>query len=126
MILFGSMLEDLEAAYHVGYRQVYDAQFDFYDLDCYDSPWQTGIRGFLRDEPDLLAKYKTLMRYKKLSADFRKAIWLNDPTPASWVFEHPSDPLVEESLPEAMRILEECGSFRELCKRVKRSLEEQQ
>ena len=30
-----------------------------------------GIRGFLKDAPDLLAAYKTLMRYKKLSADFR-------------------------------------------------------
>ena len=46
-----------------------------------------GERGERKGAPDLLAAYKTLMRYKKLSADFRKAIGLQDPNPASLVFD---------------------------------------
>ena len=89
MIRLGSMLEDIEAAHGVGYKfEKFDdsGTADSFFID-YDTPWQTGIRGFLKDAPDLLAAYKTLMRYKKLSADFRKAIGLQDPNPASLVFD---------------------------------------
>ena len=93
MIRLGSMLEDIEAAHGVGYKfEKFDdsGTEDSYFID-YDTPWQTGIRGFLKDAPDLLAVYKTLMRYKKLSADFRRAIGLQDPNPASLVFDCTDD-----------------------------------
>ena len=59
MIRLGSMLEDIEAAHGVGYKfEKFDdsGTADSYFID-YDTPWQTGIRGFLKDAPDLLAAY---------------------------------------------------------------------
>lgn len=122
MIRLGSMLEDIEAAHGVGYK------FDSYGIDGtdadyfvdeYDAPWQTGIRGFLKDAPDLLAAYKTLMRYKILSADFRKAIELYDPNPASLVFDGPDEAWLLPARKHAHEILNGCGrSFRALAKRI--------
>lgn len=89
MIRLGSLLEDAEASFGVGYQREPDGLGGTW-VD-WDSPWQSGIRGWLRQSPPLLAKYKTLMRYKKLSAEFRKVIGLADPTPASWVWDHPKD-----------------------------------
>lgn len=122
IIRLGSMLEDIEAAHGVGYK------FDSYGIDGtdadyfvdeYDAPWQTGIRGFLKDAPDLLAAYKTLMRYKILSADFRKAIELYDPNPASLVFDGPDEAWLLPARKHAHEILNGCGrSFRALAKRI--------
>ncbi len=117
----GSMLEDIEAAHGVGYKfEKYDdsGTEDSYFID-YDTPWQTGIRGFLKDAPDLLAAYKTLMRYKKLSADFRKAIGLQDPTPASLVFDVLEEHWLVPDRERAHKLLDGCGmSFRELAARI--------
>ena len=117
MIRLGSMLEDIEAAHCVGYKfEKFDdsGTADSYFID-YDTPWQTGIRGFLKDAPDLLAAYKTLMRYKKLSADFRDAIELYDPNPASIVFDGPDEPWLVPIRERAHKLLDGCGrSFREL------------
>ena len=121
MIRLGSMLEDIEAAYYVGYELVPmdgSGTDDSYNME-YDAPWQTGIRGFLKGAPDLLAKYKTLMRYKKLSADFREAIELYDPNPASLVFDGVDEAWIMPVRKNAMVLLNGCGkSFRELAKRI--------
>ena len=123
MIRLGSMLEDIEAENCVGYK--FDRYGDSRTEDSYfieyDAPWQTGIRGFLNDAPDLLAKYKTLMRYKKLSADFRDAIELYDPNPASLVFDGPDEPWLVPIRERARKLLDGCGrSFRELAARIAR------
>lgn len=121
MIRLGSMPEDIEAAHGVGYKfEKYDdsGTADSYFID-YDTPWQTGIRGFLKDAPDLLASYKTLMRYKKLSADFRDAIELYDPNPASLVFDGPNEAWLASIRERAHKLLDGCGrSFRELAARI--------
>ena len=123
MIRLGSMLEDIEAAHGVGYKfEKYDdsGTADSYFID-YDTPWQTGIRGFLKDAPDLLVSYKTLMRYKKLSADFRDVIELYDPNPASLVFDGPDEPWLVPIRERARKLLDGCGmSFRELAVRIAR------
>ena len=123
MIRLGSMLEDIEAAHGVGYKfEKFDdsGTADSYFID-YDTPWQTGIRGFLKDTPDLLAAYKTLMRYKKLSADFRDAIELYDPNPASLVFDGPDEPWLVPIREHAHKLLDGCGcSFRTISQRLKR------
>ena len=122
MIRLGSMLEDIEAAHGVGYKfEKYDdsGTADSYFID-YDTPWQTGIRGFLKDAPDLLAAYKTLMRYKKLSADFRDAIELYDPNPASLVFDGPDEPWLVPIRERAHKLLDGCDrSINALSERVK-------
>ena len=122
MIRLGSMLEDIEAAHGVGYKfEKYDdsGTADSYFID-YDTPWQTGIRGFLKDAPDLLAAYKTLMRYKKLSADFRDAIELYDPNPASLVFDGPDEPWLVPIRERARQLLDGCcRSFNAFSGRVK-------
>ena len=110
MIRLGSMLEDIEAAHGVGYKfEKFDdsGTADSFFID-YDTPWQTGIRGFLKDAPDLLAAYKTLMRYKKLSADFRKAIGLQDPNPASLVFDGTDDVGLASIRERAYKLLDGC------------------
>ena len=121
MIRLGSMLEDIEAAHGIGYKfEKYDASGapDSYFID-YDTPWQTGIRGFLKDAPDLLAAYKTLMRYKKLSADFRKAIGLQDPNPASLVFDCTDDVVLAPVRERAHKLLDGCGrSLNALSERI--------
>ena len=122
MIRLGSMLEDIEAAHGVGYKfEKFDdsGTEDSYFID-YDTPWQTGIRGFLKDAPDLLAVYKTLMRYKKLSADFRDAIELYDPNPASLVFDGPDEPWLVPIRERAHKLLDGCDrSINALSERVK-------
>ena len=127
MIRLGSMLEDIEAAHGVGYKfEKFDdsGTADSYFID-YDTPWQTGIRGFLKDAPDLLAAYKTLMRYKKLSADFRKAIGLQDPNPASLVFDGTDDVVLAPVRERAHKLLDECGrSFNALSRRIKQQRKE--
>ena len=121
MIRLGSMLEDIEAENCVGYKfEKFDdsGTADSYFID-YDTPWQTGVRGFLKGASDLLAKYKTLMRYKKLSADFRKAIGLQDPNPASLVFDVLEEHWLVPVRERAHRLLDGCGrSFRELAARI--------
>lgn len=123
MIRLGSMLEDVEAAYCVGYELVPmdDSGTDGSYYVEYDAPWRTGIRGFLKGAPDLLAKYKTLMRYKKLSADFREAVELYDPNPASLVFDGADEEWLAPVRKRAQELLAECGrSFRELAERIKK------
>jgi len=124
MIRLGSMLEDIEAAHGVGYKfEKFDdsGTADSFFID-YDTPWQTGIRGFLKGTPDLLAAYKTLMRYKKLSTDFRKAIGLQDPNPASLVFDGTDEVWLAPIRERAHKLLDGCGrSFNALSERIRMS-----
>lgn len=125
MIRLGSMLEDIEAAHGVGYKfEKFDdsGMAASYFID-YDTPWQTGIRGFLKGAPDLLAVYKTLMRYKKLSADFRKAIGLQDPNPASLVFDGTDEVGLAFVRERAHKLLDGCErSFNALSERIRKPL----
>ena len=125
MIRLGSMLEDIEAAHGVGYKfEKFDdsGTEDSYFID-YDTPWQTGIRGFLKDAPDLLTAYKTFMRYKKLSADFRKAIGLQDPNPASLVFDGTDEVWLAPIRERAHKLLDGCRrSFNALSERITNSM----
>ena len=129
MIRLGSMLEDIEAAYCVGYKfESYGVgeTHDDYFID-YDAPWQAGIRGFLKSAPDLLAKYKTLMRYKKLSADFREAVELYDPNPASLVFDGADEAWLVPVRKRAQELFDRCRPvFRELLDRINKALKEQE
>ena len=121
MIRLGSMLEDIEARYCVGYEfssSVVGRETYMY-VDT-DAPWQTGIRGYIRTDRFLLSKYKTLMRYKKLSADFREALELYDPNPASLVFETEVEDWLVPIQKKAKELLRSCkGSFRALTRLIK-------
>ena len=122
MIRLGSLLEDIEALFGVGYERTDDLLGG--TLVDWDAPWQTGIRGWLRQVPVLLAKYKTLMRYKKLSADFRKVIGLKDPYPTAWVFDRRHDCRITPVLENADRILEEAKPcYTGLVHRIKEKME---
>ena len=120
MIRLGSMLEDIEARYCVGYEfssSVVGRETYMY-VDT-DAPWQTGIRGYIKTDPFLLSKYKTLMRYKKLAADFREAIGLDDPNPASLVFEATDEGWLLPIKEKARALLSSCKkSFRALARKI--------
>jgi len=116
-------MEDLEAAYPLGYKYEYDASTDYHFVD-YDALWQNGIKAFLKKAPFLLQKYKTLMRYKKLSAWFRYVLNLPSEVPASWVVDHRNEKRVEPVLSKAKRILKEAKpTYRGLSKRIMKEFE---
>ena len=53
-----------------------------------------GVKAWLREHaPELLGRYKTLMRYKALAKRLRQAAGIADPVPASAVFDGPPTPL---------------------------------
>ena len=73
-----------------------------HDLECYVDNYlkidefgkvvgrNRGIRGWLRDNmPELLAKYKTLMRYKALAVRLRQVTETKDPKPTSELLKKP-------------------------------------
>jgi hypothetical protein len=58
-----------------------------------------GIRGWLADNvPELLAKYKTLMRYKALAMRLRQATGTKDPKPTSKLLVEPLHKVVKTIL----------------------------
>ena len=60
------------------------------------------------------------MRYKKLSADFRDAIELYAPNPASLVFDGPDEPWLVPIRERAHKLLDGCDrSINALSERVK-------
>ena len=101
MIRLGSMLEDIEAKYHVGY-EFYSDHFEhetFYEVE-YDAPWLTGIRGYIKTDPFLLSKYK--------------------PNPASLVFETEVEDWLVPIQKKAKELLRSSnGSFRALTRLIK-------
>lgn len=58
-----------------------------------------GIRGWLSDNlPELLPKYKTLMRYKALAVRLRQATGTKDPKPTSKLLQKPLHKVVQTLL----------------------------
>jgi hypothetical protein len=58
-----------------------------------------GIRGWLGDNlPELLPKYKTLMRYKALAVRLRQATGTKDPKPTSKLLQKPLHKVVQTIL----------------------------
>ena len=67
------------------------------------------------------------MRYKKLSADFRKAIGLQDPNPASLVFDGTDEVWLTPIRERAHKLLDGCGrSFHEFSGKIQQALIEQE
>jgi hypothetical protein len=55
-----------------------------------------GIKGWLREcLPELLPKYKTLMRYKALAVRLRQATGTKDPTPTKELLSEPRNEIVK-------------------------------
>jgi hypothetical protein len=60
-----------------------------------------GIRGWIADNvPELLAKYKTIMRYKALAVRLRQVTEIKDPTPTSKLLANPLPKVVKKILDE--------------------------
>ena len=120
MIRLGSMLKDIEARYCIEYEfSTSVVGRETYKHVDTDAPWQTGIRGYIKTDPFLLSKYKTLMRCKKLAADFRDAIGLDDPNPASLVFETTDEDWLPPIQEKARALLASCKkSFRALARKI--------
>ena len=86
MIRFGSMLEDLEC--------YVDNSVVWSETEGRIVGRRGGIRQWLRENaPDLLERYKTVMKYKALAKRFRQAVGVSDPLPATAVL--PPEPLRE-------------------------------
>ena len=63
-----------------------------------------GIRGWIANcLPELLPKYKTLMRYKAMAIKLRQVTEMKGPKPTKWLLRKPYHPVVEEifSRPQA-------------------------
>jgi hypothetical protein len=63
-----------------------------------------GIRGWIANcLPELLPKYKTLMRYKAMAIKLRQVTEMKDPKPTKWLLRKPYHPVAEEifSRPQA-------------------------
>ena len=75
MVRLGGMLQDLECFVDNSLRL--DGDGNVVGRNC-------GIRGWLRERlPELLPKYKTLMRYKAMAVRLRQATETRDPTPTA-------------------------------------------
>jgi len=116
IIRLGSMIEDAQCEYGMGYEN------DGFWGD-HDAPWLPGITVFLRSDPFLSSKYKTLMRYKDISAWFRYVLDLPPEVPAIWVVDHRDDKRVKPVLAKADRILTEAKPcYTGLMRRIKEEL----
>ena len=92
MIRLGGMLHDLECYVDNCLR------FDEYGNAVGRNG---GIRGWIADNvPELLAKYKTIMRYKALAVRLRQVTETKDPTPTSKLLADPLPKVVKKILAE--------------------------
>ena len=90
MILLGGMMHDLEC--YVDNCLRFDEAGNVVGRNG-------GIRGWLADNvPELLAKYKTLMRYKALAVRLRQATDTKDPKPTSKLLVKPLHKVVKTIL----------------------------
>ena len=90
MILLGGMMHDLEC--YVDNCLRFDEAGNVVGRNG-------GIRGWLADNvPELLAKYKTLMRYKALAVRLRQATDTKDPKPTSKLLVKPLHEVVKTIL----------------------------
>ena len=116
IIKLGSMIEDAQCEFGMGYEN--DGLWG-----DNDAPWQPGITGYLKADPLLSSKYKTLMRYKEISAWFRYVLDLPSEVPAIWVVDHRNDKRVRPFLEKADRILAEAKPcYTGLMRRIKEEL----
>jgi hypothetical protein len=79
MITLGSLLHDLECYVD-----------NCLKIDEYGNVVgrNSGIKGWIREVvPELLPKYKTLMRYKALAVRLRQVTKTQDPIPTAWLLE---------------------------------------
>ena len=87
MILLGGMIHDLEC--HVDNCLRFDETGAVVGRNG-------GIKGWLREcLPELLPKYKTLMRYKALAVRLRQATGTKDPTPTKELLSEPRNEVVK-------------------------------
>ena len=90
MIILGGMLHDLEC--YVDNCLKFDEAGNVIGRNG-------GIRGWLADNlPELLPKYKTLMRYKSLAIRLRQATGTKDPKPTSKLLAKPHHKAVTKIL----------------------------
>jgi hypothetical protein len=92
MILLGGMIHDLEC--HVDNCLKFDETGAVVGRNG-------GIKGWLRAcLPELLPKYKTLMRYKALAVRLRQATGTKDPTPTKELLSEPRNEVVKTLISE--------------------------
>jgi hypothetical protein len=92
MILLGGMIHDLEC--HVDNCLKFDETGAVVGRNG-------GIKGWLREcLPELLPKYKTLMRYKALAVRLRQATGTKDPTPTKELLSEPRNEVVKTLISE--------------------------
>ena len=90
MIILGGMMHDLEC--YVDNCLRFDESGNVIGRNG-------GIRGWIADNvPELLPKYKTLMRYKALAVRIRQATETKDPKPTSKLLEKPLHKVVKTIL----------------------------
>ena len=90
MIILGGMMHDLEC--YVDNCLRFDEAGNVVGRNG-------GIRGWIADNvPELLSKYKTLMRYKALAVRIRQATETKDPKPTSKLLEKPLHKVVKTIL----------------------------
>ncbi len=98
MLIFGSMLEDLEA--YVDNSLVHDADGQIIGR-------KGGIKKWLCDNcPELWAKYPSVMRFKAMAKKFKQVVALEDPYPITMVL-CPTEP------PEGWAVEDEARSIQE-------------
>ena len=99
MLVFGSMLEDLEA--YVDNSLVRDPDGTIVGRNG-------GIKQWLRENcAELGKRYHTVMRYKALAKRFKQAIDLEDPVPVAYAIAAAESPLeVDAGAPEVSRTTE--------------------
>jgi hypothetical protein len=90
MIILGGMMHDLEC--YVDNCLRFDESGNVIGRNG-------GIRGWIAENvPELLPKYKTLMRYKALAVRIRQATETKDPKPTSKLLEKPLHKVVKTIL----------------------------
>ena len=93
MIKLGGMLQDLECYVDNGLKISVSGEV---------LGRKGGIRGWLKDnQPELLPKYKTLMRYKAMAIKLRQATGTKDPKPTEYLLRKPMHPVVKEILSQS-------------------------
>jgi len=99
MVRLGSLMEDLEC---------YVDNSPYFRPDGSFGGRRGGIRRYLQGEdPDLYARYKTLMKYKSLSKRFRQAVGVGDPMSATHVLPSVGDELLAKAIDKVTKTASE-------------------
>jgi len=109
MIILGGMLQDLEC--YVDSTLRFDESGNVIGRNG-------GIRGWLKENlPDLVPKYKTLMRYKAMAIRLRQATRTQDPLPTDDILKEPRSETAREILSA------EGDSFESLWRAIERHID---